>query len=116
MIELKTETKMSKVELPSRRIWNRGDYDKIRSELKNIDWENELAVRNLDDSWLFFKDSILKLTDKYFPVKVTRGPGQPRWLTKEIKNLLNCKKRHGKYSKERGDQPISSSMKMCRKK
>jgi glucan phosphorylase len=46
----------------------------------------------------------LKLSDKYVPVKVpvTRGPGQPRWLTKEIKNLLNCKRKAWKIFKREG--------------
>jgi hypothetical protein len=44
MIELKIETGLSKGKMQSRKIWNKGDNEKIRMELNDIDWDNELAV------------------------------------------------------------------------
>jgi hypothetical protein len=67
MIELIMETKLSKVTQQSRKIWNKGNYDSIRSELQTIDWETGFNGLSLDNSWLLFKNTMLQIAEKTCP-------------------------------------------------
>ena len=43
----------------------KGDYKSITSELSRIDWSSEISDLNLNLSWSFLVDIIVKLTEKY---------------------------------------------------
>jgi len=50
------------------RDYHKGNYDSIRNELKNVDW-NHMLSSDMEDSWSRFKQLLLELEYKYIPVK-----------------------------------------------
>ena len=73
--------------------WNKADYDKMENDLNNIDWNLEIRD-DVEQGWLLFKDSILKVIEKYVPKKVCKGDSKkPVWMNSHISRLRNKKSR-----------------------
>ena len=54
----------------------KGDYDKIRSTLGEIDWITEFAaLDNVEDKWTYLKSKVMELIDEHVP---RRKPFQPK--------------------------------------
>ena len=54
--------------------YNKVDYESIKKELKDIDWETKLKYKNINEQWLYFKDVTENLIDRYvLSRKVTQG-------------------------------------------
>jgi hypothetical protein len=70
--------------------------------LRSIDWETEMAQLNVEDSWLIFKNSVLRIAENHIPKSKPVRQGSPRWLTREIKTLINRKKKAWKKYKHEG--------------
>jgi hypothetical protein len=116
MIELVIETKITKTTLPVRHIWNRGNYDEIRKQLRFIKWDDELNMRDVENSWQFFKTTVLEIADNHVPKSVIRGAGQPKWLTREIKSLISSKKKAWKVYKREGGETNKKTYENAAKK
>jgi hypothetical protein len=104
IILAEVETKFPRQKQVTRIDWKRGDYEEIRQELKNVDWEEELRNMNMEEAWLAFKNRLTDLVHLHVPRIVVKGAGRPRWLTREIKNLLNIKRKKWRlYKRDGGD-------------
>ena len=69
--------------------WGRGNYDAIRQELGSIRWEQKLSGKGTNEKWCLFKEQILRVLDRYVPVR-QGGNGRVRepWFTKEVECLV----------------------------
>ena len=54
-------------------VYDKGDYNSIRDELKNINWESELRDKNTEESWCHFKVLINRLVEKHILRKNTKA-------------------------------------------
>ena len=82
------------------RDYSKASYDKIRSELAGIDWD-ELLIGSPDDCWSCFKDIILDLERRYIPLKKCTGNKRkkPMWMTWKASRLIKRKQRlYAKYN------------------
>ena len=52
-----------------------GDYDGIREQLKDIDWDSFMSG-DMEASWTKFKELLLKLECKFIPIKRIAGNGK----------------------------------------
>ena len=80
--------------------YNKGDYQSIREELKQIDW-NVCMSGNTTECWNNFKKVLLDLEDRYIPFKKTRkvrgNKVKPIWMTNKA---LKYVRRKGKVYKK----------------
>jgi len=76
------------------REYSKANYDKIRSELADIDWD-ELLVGSADECWYCFKDVLLDLERRYVPLKQYTGNKRrkPIWMTWKASRLVKRKQR-----------------------
>ena len=83
------------------RDYKKGNYDKIITELKRINWKNVMDVNCTDYCWNKWKDTITKLVSIYIPVKKYTKRKQPMWMSnkvlKSIKRKYNCWKKYAEY-------------------
>ena len=83
------------------RDYHKGDYDSMRNELKNVDWDQMLSS-DIENSWSRFKHLLLELENKYIPVKKVHNCGRtkkPIWMSHKALKLV--KKKNRVYSKYR---------------
>jgi len=88
------------------RDYNRGNYDSIRSELEEINWD-EFMCGEMIPCWDRFKKLLLELEQKYIPLKKTprrNHSNKPIWMTnKALKSIERKSKVFRKY--KRHDHP-----------
>ena len=67
-------------------LLHKGDYNGIRGEIEEIDWDTLFLEKSVDQSWQLFKDILLSLQDKYIPtVRIKEGSKpKPKWMDKEV--------------------------------
>ena len=75
--------------------FNRADFEKMRNELAQIDWNVELRGLNACETWEIFKTtSILNnIQKRYIPLKFKRSRKRdnPPWLTPEVRKVIRTK-------------------------
>lgn len=78
-------------------LYDRDDYDSIALELEDYFplFESDSAASDITCLWLKFKQKIFSLIDLYIPFKILSGKqrSDKPWFTREIKTLVNRRKR-----------------------
>ena len=80
----------------------KGDYNKIRSRLAEIDWIIEFAaLDNVEDKWTYLKGKVMELIDEHVPRKKPFPPKRKNeWITrattKKIRDRCKAWKRYRK--------------------
>ena len=88
--------------------WKKGDVDGLKLHLQNIDFDEKFQDIGMNAAWSMFRTTIDEATNRYIPLKVRRKKGNPPWMTKGVKNLINRKNRAWKkFSKNRSDENFS---------
>ena len=84
------------------RDWRRGDEMGLIDHLKSIDFLEKFQGKNVSEAWAVFKETIEDALNRYIPFAPRRKKGNPLWLTRHVKNLINRKQRSWKkFSKSR---------------
>ena len=117
-IELNTKIKFNKSsELV--RDWRKGDVEGLKSHLESINFNEMFQEKNANSSWVLLKDTIEDTISRYIPLTPRRKQGDPPWLTKSVKRLINRKQRFWKrFSKNRSDANINTfktAEKLCKR-
>ena len=91
-ITIQTNTKYS---------YTKGDYDKMKGELKDIKWDNIMTNLDVESSWQEFEDILGKLMKKHIPHK-GRKPTKKRqpWINQEVKEAIKTKNKAWKTYKQ----------------
>ena len=79
-----------------RKIWryDRGDYDKFKQYLSNVDWDSLISSNNVNDLTTNITNAILDAAELCIPSKIiTVRKNQPQWLTSNIRKLIGKKNR-----------------------
>jgi len=98
-VHLQTETVNSVKVI---RDYNRGDFDKIKSSLAEINWDHFMDASS-NECWLRFRNLLQKLIEQYVPLKNNsrkKGPvdKKPIWMThKALKLVRRKRKAFSKY-------------------
>ena len=89
------------------------DYDSIRQELSNIDWDQSLSG-TASECWQFFRDHLEKAVQEHVPtrkVSVSKKKKAP-WLTYKAVKLVKKKyKTYSKYKDKRHPAYVAASAK-----
>lgn len=79
-----------------RKIWlyDRGDYDKFKQYLSDVDWDSLISSNNVNDLTTNITNAILDAAELCIPSKIiTVRKNQPQWLTSNIRKLIRKKNR-----------------------
>jgi hypothetical protein len=82
--------------------WDKGNYEDMRRECGTINWTDEINGRDLETAWLFFKNKMADLVEKYVPKKLRKGAAKPRWLSRKIVRIIRKKKQCWKMYRREG--------------
>ena len=76
-------------------LYKRGDFDKLRAILSEIDWNIVLQGTCVDEAWKLFISTLNNAVKSCVPVSKRRSQNnnKPRWWNNQIKNKLTLKKR-----------------------
>ena len=73
-------------------LYGRGDYESMTHELLNVDWAYLFEGQDIDSMWSCFHTKLLKLIDKYIPIKTFNSKPKPKWL--DCSTLKKIKIKH----------------------
>ena len=80
----------SRVERKLQRMYQKGNYVKIKEELELVDWEIEFADKSVQECWEIFKAKLEALIDKYIPMSKPNDYDKP-WMNKALMRLWRKK-------------------------
>ena len=111
MVTLRME--MGDADDPSKsRDYGRANFEEMRKEMREIDWERSLNQAGVDESWCFLKGVLDRLVEKWVPWKRKRGRwNAPRWMNSDIRKSVNAKKGAWKRWKQSGREEDKSEYK-----
>ncbi|CAM4670924.1 unnamed protein product [Lepidochelys kempii] len=74
--------------------FRKADFDSLRELMGKIPWENNMRGKGVQESWLYFKESLLRLQGQTIPMcrKNSKYGRRPAWLNNEILADLKHKK------------------------
>ena len=76
----------------------KGDYEKIRSQFRETDWNSKLDGLSCEDAWDKFKVAYNDAVDKNVPLR-TKKKNKPPWLKSSVKKSI--KKKHKLFQRYR---------------
>ena len=91
------------------RDYCKGDYQSIRKELADIDWDVFMS-EDMINCWSKFRDILLDLQQRFIPLKKVRKNGhkrKPIWMTNKALRSVDRKSRPKVYNKYKDkDHPV----------
>ena len=76
--------------VPRYLYWN-GDYESMKHELLNTNWEQIFENLNMQCMWSVFHSKVLLLIDKYIPTRIFKSYSKPKWLDSSTLKLIKQK-------------------------
>ena len=75
--------------------FNQANFESMRNELNQIDWNNELAALDACTAWDLFKAILNRIQSKYVPMKHKRSRRKQNlpWLTPDVRNAIKKKRK-----------------------
>ena len=80
-----------KVEKSIHRNFKKTDSEILKQELVNIEWADELDLKNTEESWTFIKDKINHAIEKSTPLSKTTGRRGKEFMTPETLSIVREK-------------------------
>ena len=71
--------------------FQRGDYNKMRSKLQDLNWDRELDNKDTESAWSTFKNKMTELIEENIPKRRPSGKSSHPWITKEVRQAINKK-------------------------
>ena len=85
-------------------LYNKGEYEKLKKELSDVDWKEEMSALDVNDSWIFFENRLKNAMENHIPKsKPTKCDKKqrkfkPLWMnrtaTQKVKKKYNAWKRY----------------------
>ncbi|KAF2351558.1 Endonuclease/exonuclease/phosphatase [Trinorchestia longiramus] len=71
--------------------YKRENFELMREELGNYNYEVLMNNKNAEESYMILKDKLATATDHHIPRKRIRATNSPPWFSQEIKRLINAR-------------------------
>ena len=81
----------SRVVQKPRRLYQRGDYDKINNGLNSVNWDDEFENKTVEECWTIFKNILETLVEKHVPMSQPRDHNEP-WMNDRL--IRKWKRKH----------------------
>ncbi len=73
--------------------WRKADWDKIRADMRGVNWKRELHGLTVDRMWTVLKRKVEATVKKNVPLRMEACRGRPCWMNREILAAIRRKKR-----------------------
>ena len=73
--------------------YKRANFQEMRETLRKINWETELAGKDINEMWNIVKNTIVDLSVKCIPTIRRSTKKKPAWLDDEVRRRIGEKKR-----------------------
>ena len=77
--------------------YHRGDYNKIKNDMNDIDWVTELADSTIDEAWGLFSRKLSGAIERHIPKQKYKNRKKPPWLNRE--SILAIKEKHKTWNR-----------------
>ena len=98
MTHIEVQCQVPRVNSKERKVYlfSKADYKAFDEELQEINWEDILKSKGMEDAWKCFKDKYCELREKHVPHKKVKvgAPHKPPWT--QYKSVIKAKKRRRK--------------------
>ena len=71
----------------------KGNYENMRTEIKNENWEEIFRNKNVQQTWDLFQDKISGLIERNIPKKKFTNNHKPPWTNREIQSAIKKKRK-----------------------
>lgn len=95
-------------------MFYKGDYDKINTEIAQIDWIGEFGDNSLEVAVNSFYSILNNIINKHVPSKLHRNDRYPIWYTAALKKVIKEKYKYFKKFKKYGNLSDRSSYHLLR--
>ncbi|CAM5085999.1 unnamed protein product [Natator depressus] len=95
LVEFRILTQGRKVSSRIRTLdFRKADFDSLREQMARIPWRTNMKGKGVQESWLYFKESLLRLQGQTIPMsrRNSKHGKRPAWLNGEILADLKHKK------------------------
>jgi hypothetical protein len=93
-IEINVEINVERAEIKKKcKLWKNANYEEMNADFRRTDWNRQLLNLNAEEAWNKFRSILDSCIEKHVPTIEIIDNGRPRWLTKEIVNLIRRKKK-----------------------
>ena len=75
------------------RNFNRGEYGGARTKMAEINWDEELEGRNVEETWEKIKTVLTEVTEEYVPWRRVQHKIRPKWYNKEVEGAIRKKRK-----------------------
>jgi Reverse transcriptase (RNA-dependent DNA polymerase)/Endonuclease-reverse transcriptase len=73
--------------------WRRADWQGMRTELQQLDWDQVLQGKTADQAWSTLRERVEQLVARHVPNRRRRNHDRPPWLSREILRAIRRKKK-----------------------
>ena len=99
-------------EIKYRKDYKKGNFTGLKAELNNINWD-QMLKGDINQKWVIFKQTVLKLEDKYIPTKkITYNHKHKLNLSLDVRKSV--KKKHGLWKKYMNTRDGSDYREYCK--
>ena len=95
--------------------YKHADWDKINTELSQINWEHHLSCNDVEVGWANFKSILFSITDRHIPKIKLKNVDQPPWFDSETFNLCREKEKFRSKYKESSNPEHYLKFSECRR-
>ena len=81
---------VSKIEQKPRRLYHKGNYEKILEGLNENNWEAEFRDKTVQECWNLFKGKLETLVNEHIPMSVPKDYNEP-WMNGKLMKLWRNK-------------------------
>ena len=71
--------------------YRKGNYEGMRTFLRNTDWINKFKNNSVNENWEMFKNTLHKAVENYIPKKIVKKLNRPKWMTQQAFNARTKK-------------------------
>ena len=99
-----------------RYIYDKGDYEGMREEIRDIDWEKELEKRiTVKEKWNFISKKINSISEKYIPKSKNTNKRKLKFASPlDQKSLAKIKKKHSCWKKYMASRNSENYKEYCK--
>ena len=80
--------------------WNKADFNAMKNELSEIEWNDILSEKSVENQWSLFENVVNEIVSKNVPKCPVKFSGKPEWMNQTIVRLQRKKARYFKKMKQ----------------
>ena len=97
-------------------IYDKGNYEQIKDDLRSIDWEKDIRNRrNINDKWNYIKQKIQDSCDAHIPKRKFNPNKKVKFKNSlDLKSIAKIKKKHKSWKKYMNNRTSDNYKEFCK--